>query len=62
MIAPRIPVATVRFVDDYCAAYQDIFPEVRSFESFKYLHVGIMSEIKRKSLPAMPSASRKQLT
>nr|WP_225912895.1 IS701 family transposase [Nostoc flagelliforme] len=38
-------------MDDYCAAYEDIFPEVRSFESFKYLHVGMISQIKRKSLP-----------
>lgn len=51
MIAPRKAVSTVRLVDDYCAEYQDIFPEVRSFESFKYLHVGMISEIKRKSLP-----------
>ncbi|WP_341532180.1 IS701 family transposase (plasmid) [Nostoc sp. UHCC 0302] len=40
-------------MDDYCAEYQDIFPEVRSFESFKYLHLGMISEIKRKSLPAI---------
>lgn len=53
MIAPRKPVTTVSFVDDYCAAYQDLFPEVRSFESFKHLHMGIISEIKRKSLPAI---------
>ncbi|MBW4434716.1 MAG: IS701 family transposase [Pelatocladus maniniholoensis HA4357-MV3] len=30
---------------------ENIFPEVRSFESFKYLHVGMISQIKRKSLP-----------
>lgn len=53
MIAPRKPVGTVRFIDDYCLLYKDIFPEVRSFEAFKYLHVGIMSEIKQKSLPAI---------
>lgn len=51
MIAPRKAARTVRFVDDYCAADEDIFPEVRSFESFKYLHVGMISQIKRKSLP-----------
>ncbi|BAY41624.1 transposase (plasmid) [Nostoc sp. NIES-2111] len=51
MIAPRKAARTVQFVDDYCAAYEDIFPEVRSFESFKYLHVGMISQIKRKSLP-----------
>ncbi|WP_341532014.1 hypothetical protein WKK05_40710 (plasmid) [Nostoc sp. UHCC 0302] len=53
MIAPRKAVRTVHFVDDYCAVYEDIFPEVRSFESFKYLHVGMMSQIKRKSLPGI---------
>jgi len=26
---------------------------VRSFEAFKYLHVGMISEIKRKTLPAI---------
>jgi SRSO17 transposase len=31
--------------------YQQLFPEVRSYEAFKYLHVGMISEIKRKSLP-----------
>jgi SRSO17 transposase len=30
-----------------------IFPEVRSFESFKNLHLGILSDIKRKTLPAI---------
>ena len=53
MIAPIKSVGTVRFIDDYCELYKDIFPEVRSFEAFKYLHVGIMSEIKHKSLPAI---------
>ncbi|BAZ40208.1 transposase [Calothrix sp. NIES-4101] len=53
MVMPRKPATTVSFIDDYCAAYQDIFPEVRSFESFKYLHVGMMSEIQRKSLPSI---------
>lgn len=47
-------IATVSLVDRYCAAYQHLFPEVRSFECFKFLHLGMISEIKRKSLPAMP--------
>lgn len=42
---------TVGFIDQYCSIYQDLFPEVRSYESFKYLHLGIISTIKRKSLP-----------
>lgn len=29
------------------------FGEVRSFEAFTYLHVGIISDIKRKTLPAI---------
>ena len=53
MIAPREARPTVKFVDEYCEDYRKLFPEVRSFEAFKQLHVGIVSEIKRKSLPAI---------
>lgn len=53
MLEPRLPSATVNFIDEYCAAYQTLFPQVRSFEAFKYLHLGMISEIKRKSLPAI---------
>ena len=42
---------TVGIIDRYCEAYNDIFPEVRSYECFKYLHQGILSPIPRKSLP-----------
>ena len=42
---------TVAIIDQYCKAYNDLFPEVRSYECFKYLHQGIISPIKRKSLP-----------
>jgi SRSO17 transposase len=52
---PALP--TISLIDQPQATYQDLFPEVRSFESFKFLHLGIISDIKRKSLPAMPSAS-----
>jgi SRSO17 transposase len=52
----RPAVATVSLIDQYCATYQDLFPEVRSFESFKFLHLGIISDIKRKSLPAIAKA------
>ncbi|MEO1147879.1 MAG: IS701 family transposase [Cyanobacteria bacterium J06638_22] len=37
--------------------YQSLFPEARSFEAFKYLHVGMLSDIKRKSLPAIAKAA-----
>ena len=42
---------TISLIDQYCSAYNDLFPEVRSYECFKYLHQGILSSIKRKSLP-----------
>ena len=42
---------TVSAIDNYCLAYNDLFSDVRSYECFKYLHQGIISAIKRKSLP-----------
>ena len=42
---------TVSFIDQYCQCYKDLFPEVRSYECFKYLHLGIIAPIKKKSLP-----------
>ena len=56
MVEPRQPVPTVKFIDEYCQIYQNIFPEVRSFEAFKYLHVGIISDIKGKTLPSIAKA------
>lgn len=53
MLEPRIAKPTVSFIDDYCALYRSLFPEVRSFEAFKHLHVGMIADIKRKSLPAI---------
>lgn len=49
----REAAETIKFVDDYCEWYRKLFPEVRSFEAFKYLHVGMISDIKRKTLPAI---------
>ena len=56
MSLPREPTATVHFVDQYCAYYQALFPEVRSFEYFKYLHLGMIAELPRKTLPAIARA------
>jgi SRSO17 transposase len=42
---------TVGIIDEYCEEYRDLFKEVRNYECFKYLHLGIISTIKRKSLP-----------
>ncbi|WP_088889568.1 IS701 family transposase [Leptolyngbya ohadii] len=47
---------TLTFVDEYCQLFQSLFPEVRSFEAFKLLHLGLISDIKRKSLPAIAKA------
>lgn len=44
MIAPRAAKPTVRFIDEYCEAYRDLFAEVRSFEAFKHLHAGMLSD------------------
>lgn len=53
MVEPREPVSTVGFVDQYCQIYQNLFSDVRNFEALKFLHLGMISEIKRKSLPAI---------
>jgi len=53
MFEAREAAETIKFVDDYCEWYRKLFPEVRSFEAFKYLHVGMISDIKRKTLPAI---------
>lgn len=56
MVEPRKPMSTVAFVDEYCLPYQNLFSDVRNFEAFKFLHLGMISEIKRKSLPAIARA------
>ncbi|VEP18643.1 transposase (fragment) [Hyella patelloides LEGE 07179] len=47
----RSPTPTVSVIDRYCDSYNDLFSDVRNYECFKYLHQGIISPIKRKSLP-----------
>jgi SRSO17 transposase len=52
MVTPRRqPVSTVAFIDNYCQHYYSLFEDVRHFEAFKFLHLGILSEIPRKTLP-----------
>src|SRR5581483_226802 len=57
MTQARPAAATVAFVDDSCQLYEDVFPDVRSFEHFKRVQVGMLSEIKRKTLPAIAKAT-----
>jgi SRSO17 transposase len=47
----RQPVATVGFIDEYCLLYRSVFDDVRSYECFKWLHVGMLSPLPRKTLP-----------
>lgn len=51
MTEPRAAMPSLKIVDEYCAIYRNLFPEVRSWESFRDLHWGIISPLKRKSLP-----------
>jgi len=43
--------STTRVIDEYYAEYKDLFKEVRSYECLKYLHLGIIAPLPRKSLP-----------
>ena len=42
---------TIVIINEYCAEYKDLFKEVRNYGCFNYLHLGIISTIKRKLLP-----------
>jgi SRSO17 transposase len=53
---PRAPKTPVGLIDQYCAYYQAIFPEVRSLEQFTALHLGMITESPRKTLPAIARA------
>ena len=58
MVEPRKASSTVTVIDHYCAVYRDLFGDVRSFEAFKYLHLGMISDLPRKSLPAIARAGQ----
>jgi SRSO17 transposase len=53
---PREPKATVSFIDQYCAYYRAVLPEVRSFAQVTALHLGMIAELPRKTLPALARA------
>src|SRR5258708_37390568 len=57
MTQARPAAPTVTFIDEYCQLYQHLFPDVRSFEHFKRVQIGMLSEIKRKTLPAIAKAT-----
>lgn len=56
MSVARIARPTIRFVDEYCQLFEGLFLEVRSARSIQATDLGMISEIKRKSLPAIAKA------
>jgi SRSO17 transposase len=58
MVKPRDAQKTVKFIDEYREMYRDLLPEVRSYEYFKYIYLGLISEKKRKTFPAIAGSSR----
>ena len=44
---------TVGCIDAYCAHYRSVFHNVRHFEQFTQLELGMLAETKRKSLPRL---------
>ena len=58
MTRVRAPAPTVAFVDEYCAQYRPLFTNVRHFEQFTQLHLGLLAETKRKSLPRLAKTAQ----
>jgi len=46
MDKPRAARPTIKFIDEYCASYKNLFPEGAELEAFKHLHVGMISPCK----------------
>jgi SRSO17 transposase len=53
MSKTRPATPTVAFIDEYCARYRDLFHTVRHFEQFTALHLGLLAETRRKTLPRL---------
>jgi len=56
MSKTRPATATVAFIDQYCAQYRSLFRNVRHFEQFTALHLGLLAETRHKSLPRLGKA------
>jgi len=50
-VRPATP--TVALIDHYCAHYRALFHNVRHCEQFTALHLGVLAETRRKSLPRL---------
>ena len=53
MSKTRPATPTVAFIDEYGARYRDLFYNVRHFEQFTALHLGLLAETRRKTLPRL---------
>ncbi|MGB0563042.1 MAG: transposase, partial [Spirulinaceae cyanobacterium] len=40
-------------IEEYCKQYRKLFSDVRNYEAFRDIHIGMLSNEKRKSLPAI---------
>jgi SRSO17 transposase len=58
MTKGREPSHTVAFVDDYCAQYRSVFHNVRHFEQFTQLELGLLAQTKRQSLPRLAKTAQ----
>jgi len=56
MSKTRPATPTVAFIDQYCAQYRFLFQNVRHFEHFTALHLGLLAETRHKSLPQLGKA------
>jgi SRSO17 transposase len=56
MSKTRPATPTVAFIDQYCAQYRFLFQNVRHFEHFTALHLGLLAETRHKSLPRLGKA------
>ena len=55
MTQPRDPTPTVAFVDDSCAHYRTVFANVRQFEQFTHLALGLVAGSRDQAqVPAAP--------
>jgi SRSO17 transposase len=53
MSRTRPATPTVAFIDQYCVQYRSLFSNVRHFEHFTALHLGLLAETRHKSLPRL---------
>jgi SRSO17 transposase len=53
MSKARPATPTVAFIDEYCVQYRALFHNVRHFEQFTALHLGLLAETRHKSLPRL---------